>query len=138
MDGNDSLKRVLRREPLFDYRESDTGDIQLVRVSNELPDQQQVEGDYYIPRSQVSRWTIAPVPSINPHSRSTTAKDTGLLDDDKGPCSERWKNMSEQHTAQAWGIFDETGIFVSLCRHGFILLLTDMVQSGEGYVHVFA
>jgi hypothetical protein len=40
--------------------------------------------------------------------------------------------MSEQHTSKAWGMFDETGIFVALCRHGFVLLFTDMVQSGEG------
>ncbi|KAJ7310166.1 hypothetical protein DFH08DRAFT_823197 [Mycena albidolilacea] len=30
-----------------------------------------------------------------------------------------------------WGIFDETGIFVALCQHGFVLLVADMVQSGE-------
>jgi hypothetical protein len=30
-----------------------------------------------------------------------------------------------------WGIFDETGIFLALCRHGFVLVLADMVRSGE-------
>jgi len=34
-----------------------------------------------------------------------------------------------------WGIFDETGIFLSLCRHGFTLVITDMIQSGELYVN---
>ncbi|KAJ7701088.1 hypothetical protein B0H17DRAFT_1157764 [Mycena rosella] len=43
----------------------------------------------------------------------------------------RWKNMSEEITARMWGIFDETGIFLSLCRHGFVLLIADMVKSGE-------
>ncbi|KAG1807132.1 uncharacterized protein BJ212DRAFT_1449386 [Suillus subaureus] len=35
------------------------------------------------------------------------------------------------NTKKAWGIYDETGIFVAVCRHGFCLLITDMVQSGE-------
>ncbi|KAF8335246.1 hypothetical protein F5887DRAFT_892019 [Amanita rubescens] len=30
-----------------------------------------------------------------------------------------------------WGIFDETGVFVALCRHGFVMLVADMVRSGE-------
>jgi hypothetical protein len=46
-------------------------------------------------------------------------------------CEERWKNLSEDLTSKMWGIFDETGVFVALCRHGFTLLLADMVRSGE-------
>lgn len=30
-----------------------------------------------------------------------------------------------------WGVFDETGMFVCLCRHGFVMIVADMVQSGE-------
>jgi len=33
-----------------------------------------------------------------------------------------------------WGIFEETGIFLSLCRHGFVLVAADMIRSGEQYV----
>ncbi|KAJ7840735.1 hypothetical protein B0H14DRAFT_2587320 [Mycena olivaceomarginata] len=29
------------------------------------------------------------------------------------------------------GIFDETGIFLALCCHGFVLVLADMIRSGE-------
>lgn len=46
-------------------------------------------------------------------------------------CQERWKNMSEELTAKMWGIFDETGVFLALCRHGFVLLVADMIKSGE-------
>lgn len=42
--------------------------------------------------------------------------------------------MSEELTERMWGIFDETGIFLALCRHGFVLLVADMVRSGELYV----
>jgi hypothetical protein len=48
MDGNDSLKRILRRGPLLDFKEADSSDIQAVRVSNELANQRQVGGDYYV------------------------------------------------------------------------------------------
>ena len=43
----------------------------------------------------------------------------------------RWKNMKDQHTARMWSVFDETGIFMAVCRHGFSLVIADMVRSGE-------
>lgn len=68
MDGNDSLKRVLRRDHLFDYAEAANGDVQLIRISNELPDQRHVCGDYYIPRDRVAHWVNTPQVEISPHT----------------------------------------------------------------------
>jgi hypothetical protein len=42
--------------------------------------------------------------------------------------------MMNEISSKMWGIFDETGIFLSLCRHGFTMLVVDMVRSGELYV----
>jgi hypothetical protein len=39
--------------------------------------------------------------------------------------------MISEITARMWGIFDETGIFLALCWHGFILVVADMIWSGE-------
>ncbi|KAJ7748011.1 hypothetical protein B0H14DRAFT_3897197 [Mycena olivaceomarginata] len=39
--------------------------------------------------------------------------------------------MREDVTARAYGMYDETGIFPALCRHGFVLVVVDMIQSGE-------
>jgi len=39
--------------------------------------------------------------------------------------------MMSEITAKMWGIFDETGIFLALCHHGFVLVVADMVRSGE-------
>jgi hypothetical protein len=39
--------------------------------------------------------------------------------------------MIDHITARMWNYFDETGIFLALCRHGFALLVVDMVRSGE-------
>ena len=35
--------------------------------------------------------------------------------------------MINELTARMWGIFDETGVFLALCRHRFILVVVDMV-----------
>ncbi len=56
----------------------------------------------------------------------TDAKDT-----EGNPCADRWENMKNDMNSSMWRVFDETGVFMSLCRHGFLLLATDMVQSGE-------
>ncbi|KAG2030586.1 hypothetical protein BDR03DRAFT_1034778 [Suillus americanus] len=50
---------------------------------------------------------------------------------EENSCEGRWKNMDDSKTQKAWGIYDEIGIFVAICRHGFCLLIMDMVQSGE-------
>jgi hypothetical protein len=51
--------------------------------------------------------------------------------EEDNPCAACWTNMSNEITAWMWGIFDETGIFLALCHHGFVLVVTDMVKSGE-------
>ncbi|KAJ7817185.1 hypothetical protein B0H14DRAFT_3474817 [Mycena olivaceomarginata] len=52
-------------------------------------------------------------------------------EDEGAGYDERWENMKEAVTAQAWGMYNETGIFPGLCRHGFVLVVVNMVQSGE-------
>ncbi|KAJ7358050.1 hypothetical protein DFH08DRAFT_911665 [Mycena albidolilacea] len=93
MDGNDSLKRILRKDKGFD--EDDAG------------------GDYLMFREREVGIPISDEP------------------ENSSGCEERWKNLTEELTAKMWGIFDETGIFVALCRHGFVLLVADMVRSRE-------
>ncbi|KAG1819866.1 uncharacterized protein BJ212DRAFT_1446161 [Suillus subaureus] len=52
---------------------------------------------------------------------------------EENSCEGRWKNMDDSKTQKAWGIYDEMGIFVAVCHHGFCLLIMDMVQSRELY-----
>ena len=33
--------------------------------------------------------------------------------------------------SKMWDVFEETGLFLALCQHGFVLMMVDMVQSGE-------
>ncbi|KAJ6461948.1 hypothetical protein C8R47DRAFT_1180494 [Mycena vitilis] len=123
MDGNDSLKRIWRLDG--GVNESGAG----TRGASERQDPRAktAGGDYFLDRERVDRWakdrwkewaaSVNPLESPEPQ--------------DGSECKERWKNLSEKVTAKMWGIFDETGVFLALCRHGFVLLVADMVRSGE-------
>jgi hypothetical protein len=52
-------------------------------------------------------------------------------DGEENPCAERWHNMVNDMTSRMWSVYEETGIVASLCRHGFVLIICDMVRSGE-------
>ncbi|KAJ6603535.1 hypothetical protein DFH09DRAFT_1242787 [Mycena vulgaris] len=132
MDGNDSLKRVLRREKTT--MAEDEADAPTLANSRERIDNRDAGDGYFISREKVDKWAKSrlgeqlPMQSGNSVSRSffmNTAADDG------NPCADRWKNMINDVTSKMWGIFDETGVFLALCRHGFVLVLTDMIRSGE-------
>ncbi|KAG1758241.1 hypothetical protein EDD22DRAFT_827673 [Suillus occidentalis] len=114
IDGNDSLKRILRRTLGID--DNDSGE------SSELPTTQHVQGDRYLSREYVNQWKKAGV---------VDSEATLDADSPENPCAARWNNMDDEKTKRAWGVYDETGIFTAVCRHGFCLLIADMVQSGE-------
>ncbi|KAG1789326.1 hypothetical protein EV424DRAFT_1476376 [Suillus variegatus] len=116
MDGNDSLKRVLRRS--LDHDTDDS-----LAPSSEVPTGQQFTSDRYLPRAFVDRYSR--------ESETTTAVGDEEDAATEDSCAGRWKNMDDAKTKKAWGIYDKTGIFVAVCRHGFMLLVADMVQSGE-------
>ncbi|KAI0038697.1 hypothetical protein FA95DRAFT_1505189 [Auriscalpium vulgare] len=118
MDGGNSLKRVLRREESAEKSGEELG------PSAEMRDGRVVSGDYYLSREDVDR-----------HAHATNVVPPGA-----GPppivslptaCASRWDNMAPDLTKKMWGVYDETGIFISVCRHGFLLVLADMVRSGE-------
>jgi hypothetical protein len=47
------------------------------------------------------------------------------------PCTKRWKNAGPEGQKKMFSMFLMTGIFLCLCRHGVLLLICDMIQSGE-------
>ncbi len=46
-------------------------------------------------------------------------------------CARNWKAALGDSKKKMWGIFEETGVFVGACRHGFVTWLCDMIRSGE-------
>ncbi|KAF8146060.1 hypothetical protein K438DRAFT_1910759 [Mycena galopus ATCC 62051] len=114
-DSNNSLKHVLQKDKGF------TEDGVPLRGGCERPDPRAASagGDYFISRPDVDR--IVLIQDFQ-----------DILDPEEASvCEERWKNLSEELTSKMWGIFDETGIFLALCWHSFVLLVADMVRSGE-------
>ncbi|KAJ7472491.1 hypothetical protein FB451DRAFT_1339449 [Mycena latifolia] len=110
MDGNDSLKR-------------DEADDPMLAKSRERVDNRDAGDGYYISREKVDKWAKSRLGEQLPMQ-------SGNADEDN-PCADHWKNMINDVTSKMWGIFDETGVFLALCRHGFVLLLADMIKSGE-------
>jgi hypothetical protein len=118
VDGNDSLKRIIRREAAPEESHSAEP---IIGKSSESIDTRDAGQGMYLTREQVDMWSKEILSKTMP----------GFTEDPENPCAERWKNMKEELTARMWGIFEETGLFLALCRHGFVLLLADMVRSGE-------
>ncbi|KAK0421686.1 hypothetical protein EV421DRAFT_1915826 [Armillaria borealis] len=82
-------------------------------------------GDYYISRARVEEFSKDAIGDM----LTTDSDPENPME--PSPCAERWSNMVNDLTSRMWGIYDETGIFLSVCRHGFVLLVADMVKSGE-------
>ncbi|KAJ7858710.1 hypothetical protein B0H14DRAFT_3085063 [Mycena olivaceomarginata] len=121
MDGNDSLKRVLRRNKTS--MAEDEGGEPVLGKSKERVDNRDASDGYMYPRDRVERWAKTRLAEVLPMGSGNSTADN--------PCADRWKNMINDVTSKMWGIFDETGIFLALCRHGFVLVIADMIRSGE-------
>ncbi|KAI6034650.1 hypothetical protein BKA83DRAFT_4470170 [Pisolithus microcarpus] len=111
-DGNDSLKRVATR--MLD------GDIDDAATS--LPTSEHTfHHEQYLSREFVDKFA----------SNRQTGHSLVDEDGDGNLCAEHWKNMKDSATEKMWSVFDESGVFIAVCRHGFCLLIADMVQSSE-------
>ncbi|KAJ7713506.1 hypothetical protein B0H16DRAFT_1667329 [Mycena metata] len=123
MDGNDSLKRVLRREP----KDFDENGNLVPSASNERVDPRvsKVGNEYFVPREKVDLWSKDKVDQWRKDWEARKKKRSSA------GCKERWKNLADDSAKRMWGVYDETGIFLCLCRHRFVLLVEDMVRSGE-------
>jgi hypothetical protein len=110
-DGNDSMKRIEQREA----PEPTSTQGPTLRKSSESINTQEVDTGLYLLNAQVDRWSEQTLKGLFP-SYSKNAEDGN-------PCAEHWRNMKSELTSKMWGVFAETGIFLGLCHHGFVLLL---------------
>ncbi|KAJ7019155.1 hypothetical protein C8F04DRAFT_1276622 [Mycena alexandri] len=128
IDGNNSLKRFWRRR-----REEEVEGVFVPGASKERIDTRTAPGDYYISRAEVDKWSKEGLDDLMREFVPGSE-----VDDEGAGCTERWQNMKEDATARAYRMYDETGIFPALCRHGFVLVIVDMVKSGELAKYGFA
>ncbi|KIK17790.1 hypothetical protein PISMIDRAFT_110687 [Pisolithus microcarpus 441] len=116
MDGNNSLKHILQHLP----DEIEDGHSP---TSRDLPTGLVLTSGHYLSREYVNKFAFT--------CFYLCCNNESAQDSDTNPCAGRWKNMDDAKTRKAWGVYDETGIFIAVCRHGTCLLIADMVQSGE-------
>ncbi|KAI6011943.1 hypothetical protein BKA83DRAFT_4466620 [Pisolithus microcarpus] len=116
MDGNDSLK-CISREAIGSYESTAKG-----------LGEQFLGDDHYLTRSFIDKFGVG----------CSDESLTQPMTDNDNPCTGRWKNMREDATSRMWGIFDEAGIFMAICRHGFSLVIADIVQSSEQAKYLIA
>lgn len=48
-------------------------------------------------------------------------------------CVERWKAAGPEARKKMFALFAVAGIFIAVCRHGHVLIMCDMIRSGELY-----
>jgi hypothetical protein len=51
--------------------------------------------------------------------------------DPNAKCVVRWKANSDDSKKGMFSCFEESGLFIAVCRHGVLLTACDMVESGE-------
>ncbi|KXN91215.1 hypothetical protein AN958_02171 [Leucoagaricus sp. SymC.cos] len=115
MDGNNSLKQVLCWETTFD-REGNA-----IHNNIEIQDERDISEDYYLSHECVDRW-------VKDHVQDAMLS---LYHADE----EGEENLLNEMTVWIWAVFDEMGVFLALCHHGFVLVILNMVHSGEIHMH---
>ncbi|KAH9910179.1 uncharacterized protein BXZ73DRAFT_59083 [Epithele typhae] len=137
-DGNNSLKRLMRK-----YQ--DRGDLRQHKNNYFLSPQYVDKFAHQVPARQAQPKPTADLgedgdddithdPAESAPAREPVATEGDPTDGEPGapsPCATNWKAAAADEKKKAWGGFDETGIFASACRHGRILWIADMIQSGE-------
>ncbi|KAH9929957.1 uncharacterized protein BXZ73DRAFT_47845 [Epithele typhae] len=137
MDANNSLKRLLRK-----YR--NVGDRRVHKNPYYLPPAFVDQFAKQVPARQAQPKPTAdlggdgddvdgtdPAPASAPDPTDTEGDPTDGEAGAPSPCATNWKAAAADEKKKLWGGFDETGIFASACRHGRILWIADMIQSGE-------
>lgn len=139
MDGNNSLKRFKnagrsdRRIFTSDYFLSEA---YVDEFKDEVAAPKKKTGSRaYSPNSDDSDDAAATAadidadPPLDPDPGPAQAYPTSGAPDSE--CIHRWRNADPAHTKAMWKAFHESGIFTCACRHGFILIVANMIRSGE-------
>ncbi|KZV89038.1 hypothetical protein EXIGLDRAFT_696173 [Exidia glandulosa HHB12029] len=107
-------------------------------------DPRQFKSDYLLTAEQVDVFKDQVVKQTTPARKGDLVQgaEPGDGSDDPIPCVSNWKNLQPEHMKTSKTRFEQTGAFVSACRHGFILWWSEMIRSGElakyGLAHVGA
>ena len=129
MDGNNSLKRIERAI----RTRNDNGEL-VTSNSIEREDGRSLpRGGLYLDAEEVDRYKDEVKNFQSKRKKTTSTTPTERIDAgmEPSPCVDRWTNLANDSEKKTWGIFDEAGVFIATCRHGIVLLVCDMIRSGE-------
>lgn len=121
IDGNNSLRRV---------------DPSVTKSTRSLQDTRGRQSDIWLSPEEVNcfkdevKKKSSRVPAVQQDDDNIEGDVTDGLPE-VSACAERWRAAGPEERKRMWKMFTESGVFVSVCRHGFILLICDMIQSGE-------
>ena len=59
------------------------------------------------------------------------AEEHGGINEKVNDCLNRWRNAGPEARKKMFALFAATGIFICICRHGHLLVICDMIRSGE-------
>ncbi|EUC55579.1 hypothetical protein RSOL_123660, partial [Rhizoctonia solani AG-3 Rhs1AP] len=110
-DGNTSLKRYLRSG------ENDP---------RQFTDTRMLEPEY-VDQYELNNAQKNPTTATGSTSFKNNEEDLAT----PSVCAPRWKNARNENAKDTFDMLDETGVFTVLCRHGVVLVMADMVKSGE-------
>jgi hypothetical protein len=46
-------------------------------------------------------------------------------------CVDRWRSAGPEQRKKMFAMFAVSGIFLTVCRHGHVVVMCDMIRSGE-------
>ncbi|KAJ3765148.1 hypothetical protein FB446DRAFT_655642 [Lentinula raphanica] len=135
VDGNNSLKwlKSIGNRQVADKREFDDSDYYLSSdFVNRFSDE--------VTKARTTKSTSVQISPTTPVEEDDAndwidvegdPTDGAIAEDDLAHCTDNWKASSAESNKRMWDGFQESGIFASACRHGFILWICDMICSGE-------
>ncbi|KAJ7087535.1 hypothetical protein B0H15DRAFT_781217, partial [Mycena belliarum] len=126
IDGNNSLKLVdstfRAGNPRFDNRKS-TSFRWLTPAQVDLYQDELAEAEAAtVPDNDDVTWLS---------QNELSAADATELAHCVNTCVERWKNAGPESRKKMFALFAVAGIFLCVCRHGHVLIMCDMIRSGE-------
>ncbi|KAF9470952.1 hypothetical protein BDN70DRAFT_909448 [Pholiota conissans] len=141
MDGNNSLKLVDSTFKAGTVRDDDRKLDSFRWISAEDVDifKDEVKRPHGPPFSTASPPIPKPgIDGVSPSIESdediawlNTLENGGDLKEKVNVCVERWKSAGPEARKKMFALFAIAGIFVVICRHGHVLLVCDMIRSGE-------
>ncbi|EJD44437.1 hypothetical protein AURDEDRAFT_48381, partial [Auricularia subglabra TFB-10046 SS5] len=98
-----------------------------------LADTRVFETDYRVPPEEVNLYADEVRRRIVPKKVRSVHQPGEPGDDAPTPslCAHRWKNAKAEHHKIAPEMYNQTGMFVINCRHGFVRWFAEMIHSGE-------